>query len=82
MKRQITTLAVLAGLTMPAAAEDEQQKKEQPARPVITKKTPDELPDGIARFNGMLVGRLVKKDVEKGTFILNVDAVPRVWRNS
>ena len=30
----------------------------------------------------MLVGRLVTKDVEKGTFILNVDAVPRVWRNS
>ena len=82
MKRHITALAVLAGLTMPAAAEDEQQKKERPARPAITKKTPDELPDGIARFNGMLVGRLVKKDVEKGTFILNVDAVPRVWRNS
>jgi hypothetical protein len=30
----------------------------------------------------MLVGRLVKKDVEKGTFVINVDAVPRVWRNS
>ena len=30
----------------------------------------------------MLVGRLVKKDVERGTFIVNVDAVPRVWRNS
>ena len=82
MKRQITTLAVLAGLTLPAGAEDEQKKKEQPARPAVTKKTPDELPDGIARFNGMLIGRLVKKDVEKGTFILNVDAVPRVWRNS
>jgi hypothetical protein len=82
MKLQIAALAVLVGLTLPAAAEDEQKKKEQPARPAVTKKTPDELPDGIARFNGMLVGRLVKKDVEKGTFLLNVDAVPRVWRNS
>ncbi len=40
------------------------------------------LPKAAQRFNGMLVGRLVKKDVEKGTFVLNVDAVPRVWRNS
>jgi hypothetical protein len=30
----------------------------------------------------MLVGRLAAKDVEKGTFLLQVDAVPRVWRNS
>jgi hypothetical protein len=41
-----------------------------------------ELPAGIRRFNGMVVGRLVSKDVEKGTFVITVDAVPRVWRNS
>lgn len=41
-----------------------------------------ELPDGIKNFNGMLVGRLVSKDPEKGTFQVQVDAVPRVWENN
>ena len=81
MKRQLTTLALLAGLTVPAGAE-EGKPKEQPQRPPITKKTADDLPKAALRFNGMIVGRLVKKDVEKGTFVINVDAVPRVWRNS
>jgi hypothetical protein len=83
MKQQITTLAVLAALTLPAGADDEKSsEKKQPPRPPITKKTPDEFPEGMQRFNGMLVGRLAKKDVEKGTFVINVDVVPRVWRNS
>lgn len=81
MRRQLITLALLTSLELPAGAEEE-RSKEQPQRPPITKKTADELPRVAQRFNGMIVGRLVKKDVEKGTFIINVDAVPRVWRNS
>lgn len=49
---------------------------------VELKSTPDSLPDGMRNFNGMLLGRLAAKDVEKGTFLVRVDAVPRVWRNS
>jgi hypothetical protein len=30
----------------------------------------------------MLVGRLEEKDIERGTFTLTVDAVPRVWNNN
>ena len=30
----------------------------------------------------MLVGRLVDKDIETGTFSIEVDAVPRVWNNN
>jgi hypothetical protein len=37
---------------------------------------------GVQRFNGMLVGRVVSKDVEKGQFEVTVDRVSRVWRNS
>lgn len=33
-------------------------------------------------FRGMLVGRLVEKDVERGTFTVTVDAVPRVWEKN
>ncbi|MCA9216023.1 MAG: hypothetical protein KDB27_23310, partial [Planctomycetales bacterium] len=48
----------------------------------------DETPvsDGLTKelrgFRGMLVGKLVKKDVERGTFTVKVDAVPRVWKNN
>jgi hypothetical protein len=37
---------------------------------------------GAERFNGMLVGRVISKDVEKGQFQVAVDRVSRVWRNS
>jgi hypothetical protein len=43
---------------------------------------PQPLPEGAQRFNGMLVGKLLKRDVEKGTFVIQVDAVSRVWENS
>lgn len=80
--KPVATFALLAGLTANAVAQDTPKESPQRERPAITKTTPDELPDGIARFNGVLVGRVVSKDIEKGTFVLNVDAVPRVWRNS
>ena len=51
-------------------------------KPVTLKATAGKLPDGIEQFNGMLVGRLAAKDVERGTFVVQVDAVSRVWRNS
>jgi hypothetical protein len=38
--------------------------------------------NAVQGFRGMLVGRLVKKDVERGTFTVTVDAVPRVWQNN
>ena len=55
-----------------------------PAQATATEKSsaPQSLPDGIQRFNGMLVGRLLKRDVEKGSFVVEVDAVSRVWENS
>jgi hypothetical protein len=77
VKYQIASLVLLTGLAVTAVADDD-----APARAPVSKQTADPLPDGVNRFNGMLVGRLVNKDVEKGTFIINVDAVPRVWRNS
>lgn len=48
----------------------------------VTKNGVPELPANLKNFNGMLLGRLVSKDVEKGSFVVEVDAVPRVWQNS
>ncbi|MEW4486430.1 hypothetical protein AB1L42_00025 [Thalassoglobus sp. JC818] len=80
MKSQLSTLAVLFGLTLPVAAEEVSETTATQA--VELNSTPEELPAGIRRFNGMLVGRLAAKDVEKGSFVAVIDAVPRVWRNS
>ena len=77
MKRSLAILTLLAALVLPVIAQEENQK-EEPQRAPVAKKTADALPEAALRFNGMIVGRLVKKDVEKGTFIINVDAVPRV----
>jgi beta-lactamase regulating signal transducer with metallopeptidase domain len=86
MKRPLATLAVIAGMTLPVLADEPQTKPqagtEAAVRTAELKKTPDSLPGGVLRFNGMLVGRLAAKDVEKGTFVIQVDAVPRVWKNS
>lgn len=81
MRSQLSTLAVLIGLSTTLVADD---LRNPPPAPQLAelKSAPDELPPGIRRFNGMLVGRLVSKDVEKGSFIVVVDAIPRVWENS
>ena len=76
MRAYLTTLPILMVLTVPnllGAADDSGAN---------LKTTPDPLPSGIRNFNGMVVGRLAAKDVERGQFVVCVDAIPRVWRNS
>lgn len=70
----ISVLLNLVSLSAPVLADDK--------KPQELKSTQDPLPKGMRKFNGMLLGRLAAKDVEKGTFVVQVDAVPRVWRNS
>lgn len=77
-----TRVALLAGLAMPAAADEPQAKATTTAQTAVLKTAAEDLPDGIKNFNGMLIGRLAAKDVERGTFVLQVDAVARVWENS
>lgn len=75
-------MVVLLGSAVSIVADETPQKSTTIQSSVDLKSTPDPLPDGMREFNGMLVGRLAAKDVEKGTFVVRVDAVPRVWRNS
>lgn len=82
MKRQLAVIAVLAVVTMSAMAEDGKQPKKQPQRATHTQKAPDKLPERAIGLGGVLIGRIVNKDVEAGSFVINVDAVPRVWKNS
>ncbi|MCA9174192.1 MAG: hypothetical protein KDB14_06855, partial [Planctomycetales bacterium] len=73
---RVALVAMLSFLTLPAAAQTPTTAAPR------ADQSAQELPSGAQRFSGMIVGRLAAKDVEKGTFILNVDAVPRVWKNS
>ena len=77
MKSFLLMVALLSSASLLLADEASQSTPK-----TILKKTPDALPDGMKEFNGMLLGRLAAKDVEKGTFVVSVDAVPRVWRDS
>ena len=81
-----TNVLLLTSILSCSVAADEPTKS-TPATPAQapvadSSSDPQPLPDGIQRFNGMLVGRLLKRDVEKGSFVIAVDAVSRVWENS
>ena len=87
MNRHLSALAVLVGMAMPSAADEPPTTIDaKPATKVQLAALQDHAgrtcPKESRRFNGMLVGRLAAKDVEKGTFVVQVDAVPRVWENS
>ena len=40
------------------------------------------LPDGLEQFSGMLIGKMVDRDVERGRFTVDVQYVARVWENN
>lgn len=80
--KQLFTIGLLLGSTVSMVADETPSQSTTVQSKVELKSTPDALPDGMHKFNGMLVGRLAAKDVEKGTFLVRVDAVPRVWRDS
>ncbi len=82
MFRQLIVIVVFAVLVASTEGDEKNQKQEslQSNKPAAV--TAEALPEAIKNFNGMVVGRLVKKDVERGEFVVTVDAVPRVWRNS
>jgi beta-lactamase regulating signal transducer with metallopeptidase domain len=83
MNRTMTSLVMVAGLSLPVVADESKPTTTRAeAQDSALSTVPDELPAGMRQFNGMLVGRVTAKDVEQGTFIVHVDAVPRVWENS
>lgn len=81
MMRSLTAMMLAVAWTASAFA-DEPTSETQPTNPRKVEPVLTELPEEIRNFNGMIVGRLVRKDVERGTFDVAVDAIPRVWQNS
>ncbi len=40
------------------------------------------VPRELQQFSGMMIGKLVQRDIERGDFTVTVDYVARVWRNN
>ncbi len=63
-----------------------EQKKEQPApqsaekSPAADQASPEGVPAGLVGFRGVLRGKFVSGDAEKGTLVVAVEAVPKVWK--
>ena len=64
------------------AAEKAKAEKAKAESAKATESESWSIPDGLENFNGMLIGKLVSKDIEKGSFVVKVDYVSRVWRNN
>lgn len=79
VKHSTALFALLLSAQIAVADQPKSPKTDQDSS---AKKDKMEMTSGVQRFNGMLVGRLVSKDVEKGQFKVKVDRVSRVWRNS
>ena len=75
-----TTCLALTPVDEPTTSPQSAARAVQPSIDPPTDAQP--LPNGLQRFNGMLVGRLIKRDVERGSFVVEVDAISRVWENS
>lgn len=40
------------------------------------------VPEELNRFSGMLIGKIVDRDIERGSFTVKVDYVARVWEHN
>ena len=49
-----------------------------------TEQSPDVIavPEELQNFSGMMIGKLVERDIERGSFTVTVDYVARVWENN
>lgn len=47
-----------------------------------TQEVKSKIPGELRDFRGMLIGQMIERDVERGTFTVKVDYVSRVWENN
>lgn len=76
-----TAIALLLSIASLAPTLDVRADEAKPEKPPRVEE-PAGVPKELQGFSGMLIGRLVRKDIERGELTLAVDHVPRVWRNN
>lgn len=83
MNRSLALFALTAGLaSADAAAAEPPTIPSAPQPAAATAVDSASVPKSLHGFSGMLLGRLVARDVERGEFIVTIDYVPRVWKNN
>lgn len=80
MKRPAVILVLAVGLSPLSFLHAEEPEPESKPSPRVEE--PAGVPKDLQGFSGMLIGRLIRKDIEKGELTLAVDHVARVWRNN
>lgn len=79
MKRLL--ICVMTGSLACGAGMKAQEKAAKPdAAPALADASA--VPAELQKFSGMLIGRLVSRDIERGQFTVTVDHVARVWENN
>ena len=48
----------------------------------ISSKDPIAVPESLKNFSGMMIGKLLERDIERGSFSVEVQFVARVWENN
>lgn len=80
MRDLISIPLVVAALTCsPNAIGLAQEAKPTPPP---AKAAPQSIPAELREFRGMMLGRLVDRDIERGTFNVSIDYISRVWENN
>lgn len=79
MAHPISTLALISGLTFTALPETAVVAATEA---IAAEETPVAVPAEMQKFNGMIIGQMVTRDVERGAFTVKVDYIARVWENN
>lgn len=74
--------AVLAMTALPVTAQEASQARDQKQSSGADRSDSKSLPEGLQNFSGMMIGKLVDRDIERGSFTVKVDYVARVWENN
>lgn len=81
MRSIVPTLALFAGLmASPELSSD--AKAQESKRVEAGGSEAVAVPEELRRFSGMMIGKLVDRDLERGSFTVTVDYVARVWENN
>ena len=75
MRSLLVTLSVAAVVLARPAATGAQPQPVKAGESVA-------VPESLQKFSGMLIGKLVSRDIERGSFTVDVQYVARVWENN
>lgn len=80
MRSIVSRLTILSGLAFAPVVDAQEEAGRKPAAQAAA--APVAVPRELQQFSGMLIGKMVSRDVERGEFTVTIDHVARVWENN